>query len=155
MPEDVMRGDIMNVGVSTADEAEITLLIKNHFEGMRWTRDTSPDWKRFSSDFLPGASLFPAARPVQIRTLEAFIERMNGVAARTLHTFEEHTLGMQILVFGHIAVVLAASEMLENETETNHDISAYLLVKNEGKWLIAAHAWDKPTPERPVPDYLR
>ena len=28
----------MNVGVSTADEAEITLLIKNHFEGMRWTR---------------------------------------------------------------------------------------------------------------------
>ena len=145
----------MNVSVSKADEAEITLLIKNHFEGMRWTRDKPPDWRRFSSDFLAGASLFPAARPVQIKTLEPFLERMNGVAAQTLHTFEEHTLGMQILAFGTIAVVLAASEMFENETETNHDISAYLLVKNEGKWLIAAHAWDKAIAERPVPDYLR
>jgi hypothetical protein len=111
-------GVMMKVDVSTEDEAEITLLIKNHFEGMRWTRDIRPDWGRFSSDFLPGASLFPAARPVQIRTVKAFIERMN-------------------------------------DTETNHDISAYLLVKNEGKWLIAAHAWDKATAERTVPDYLR
>lgn len=155
VPEGAVKGEIMKVGVSAADEAEITLLIKNHFEGMRWTRDIRPDWERFSSDFLPGASLFPAARPVQIRTLEAFIERMNGVAAETLHTFEEHTLGMQILAFGNIAVVLAASEMLENDTETNHDLSAYLLVKNEGKWLIAAHSWDKATAERTVPDYLR
>jgi hypothetical protein len=115
-------GVMMKVDVSTEDEAEITLLIKNHFEGMRWTRDIRPDWGRFSSDFLPGASLFPAARPVQIRTVKAFIERMNGVAAGTLHTFEEHTLGMQIAAFGNIAVVLAASEMLENDTETNHDI---------------------------------
>jgi hypothetical protein len=145
----------MKVGASTADEAEITLLIKNHFEGMGWTRDIQPDWGRFSSDFLAGASLFPAARPVQIRTLEAFVERMKGIAAGALHTFEEHTLGMQILAFGNIAVALAASEMLENGTETNHDISAYLLVKNDGKWLIAAHAWDKATAERPVPDYLR
>ena len=133
----------MKVGVSTEDEAEIKLLIKNHFEGMRWTRDIRPDWGRFS------------ARPVQLRTVKAFIERMNGVAAATLHTFEEHTLGMQIAAFGNIAVVLAASDMLENDTETNHDISAYLLVKNEGKWLIAAHAWDKATAERTVPDYLR
>lgn len=151
----VMKGETMTVGVSATDEAEITALIKNHFEGLRWTQDTPADWKKFSADFLPGASLFPAARPVQIRTLDAFIERMNGVAAKTLHTFEEHTLGMQILAFGNVAVVLAASEMLENGTETNHDVSAYLLVKTDGKWLIAAHAWDKATAEQPVPHNLR
>lgn len=140
--------------ISKSDEEEIRALIKNHFEGMRWTVNTTPDWQDFSSDFLPGASLFPAARPVQIKTVQAFIDRMNGVAATTLHTFEEHTLGMQIHAFGNVAVVLAASEMLENGTETNHDISAYLLVKSEGKWLIAAHAWDKASEEMPVPEPL-
>ena len=58
-------------------------------------------------------------------------------------------------MFGNVAVVLAASEMLENNSEVNHDVSGYLLVKTEGKWRIAAHAWDKATKERPVPDNLR
>lgn len=141
--------------VSESDEKEIRDLIKNHFEGLSWTPDTSPDWDRFSRDFVPGATLIPSARPVQMKSVEDFIDRMNGVAASTLHTFEEHTLEMQILGFGNVAVVLAASEMLENKTETNHDISAYLLVKNEGKWFIAAHAWDKATEEMPVPEQLR
>jgi len=144
----------MNAGISKPDEEEIRALIKDHFKGMRWTPNTSPDWKRFSADFLPEASLFSAARPVQIRTLEAFIDRMNDVAGSTLHTFEEHTLGMEILGFGNIAVVLAASEMLENEVETNHDVSGYLLVKDEGAWRIAAHAWDKASEEMPVPEHL-
>lgn len=144
----------MVAAISESDEEEIRALIKNHFEGMRWTADTTPDWEKFSRDFLPGALLFSAARPVQIKTAQAFIDRMNGVAATTLHTFEEHTLGMQILAFGNVAVVLAASEMLENDTETNHDISAYLLVKNDGKWLIAAHAWDKASEDMSVPEPL-
>lgn len=147
--------DRMMTATSESDEEEIRGLIKKHFEGMRWTPDTSPDWDRFSRDFLPGATLFPAARPVQMRTVESFIDRMNGVAASTLHTFEEHTLGMQILAFGNVAVVFAASEMLENETKTNHDIGAYVLVKNEGRWFVAAHAWDKATEAMPVPEQLR
>lgn len=141
--------------ISESDEEEIKALIKNHFEGMCWSVDTTPEWDKFSSDFLPGASLFPAARPVQIKTVRNFIDRMDSVAASTLHTFEEHTLGMQVLAFGNVGVVLAASEMLENKTETNYDISAYLLVKSEGKWQIAAHAWDKATEVMPVPGKLR
>ena len=76
------------------------------------------------------------------------------LAAGPLHTFEEHTLGMNIQIFGNIAVVLAASEMLENETETNQDVSGYLLVKDEGTWSIAAHAWDQASEEKPVPKAL-
>jgi hypothetical protein len=68
-------------------------------------------------------SLFPAARPVRRQTLDAFIARMNGVAQGSLRSFEEKTLGMQVLVFGNVSVVLAASEMLENGTEVNHDVS--------------------------------
>jgi hypothetical protein len=62
---------------------------------------------------------------------------------------------MQVLVFGNVAVVLAASEMLENGTEVNHDVSGYLLLKDDGKWRIAAHAWDKANEQRPVPEHLR
>lgn len=137
------------------DETEIRALIGAHFNGLRWTPSTRPDWETFSADFLPDALLFPAARPAQARALGAFIERMNAVANGNLHTFEEHTLGMQILVFGNVAVVLAASEMLENETEVNHDVSGYLLVKSNGKWQIAAHAWDKATEQMSVPEHLR
>ena len=138
-----------------SDEEAIRARIGAHFDGMKWSPTTKPDWSKFAADFLPDASLFPAARPAQAKTLEAFIERMNGVAQGSLHTFEEHTLGMQVSVFGNVAVVLAASEMLENETELNQDVSGYLLVKTDGQWLIAAHAWDHATEQMPVPEHLR
>ena len=137
------------------DDSAIRALIAEHFEAMRWETGTDPDWDRFRKDFLPDAQLFGAARPVQMRTLEEFIERMKTVARKNLHTFEEHTRGMKILRFGNVAVVLAMSEMLENGEEENHDISGYLLVKSDGRWSIAAHAWDQASDENPVPEDLR
>ena len=145
----------MDIRKDTTDEEAIRALIGAHFEGMKWTPTAKPDWATFSADFLPESLLFPAARPVQARSLEAFIARMNDAAQTNLRTFEEHTLGMQILMFGNVAVVMAASEMLENETEVNQDVSGYLLVKSDGRWLIAAHAWDKATEQMPVPAPLR
>jgi hypothetical protein len=138
-----------------SDEVAIRALVGNHFEAMRWSPGEQADWATFAKDFVPGASLYPAARPVQPKSVGEFIERMKGVATRTLHTFEEHTRGMDILVFGNVAVVLAASEMLENSAEVNWDVSAYLLIKSDGEWRIAAHAWDKATDEKPVPEHLR
>ncbi len=144
----------MNNHEDTSDEKAIRSLIGDHFQGLKWTPSTQADWPAFASDFLPSASLYPAARPVQAKSLNAFIDRMNDVAQGSLHSFEEQTLGMQSLIFGNVAVVLAASEMLENETEVNHDVSGYLLVKNEGEWRIAAHAWDHASEQMPVPEHL-
>ena len=134
------------------DEKAIRALVGAHFRGLKWTPTAQADWSTFTADFLPDASLFPAARA---KTLDEFIERMNSVAQGSLRSFEERTLGMQILVFGNVAVVLAASEMVENETEVNHDVSGYLLVKNESEWRIAAHAWDHASEQIPVPEHLR
>lgn len=139
----------------SGDTRAIRTLIGAHFQGLRWAPGTSPDWDAFASDFLPDASLFPATRPVRRQTLEVFIARMDGVSQGTLRSFEETTLGMQVLVFGNVAVVLAASRMLENDTEVNHDVSGYLLVKSDGAWHIAAHAWDHATEQNPVPENLR
>jgi len=137
------------------DLQAIRRLIGEHFNGLRWTPDSRPDWAAFSVDFLPDALLVPAARPARRQTLDAFIARMNGVAQGKLRTFEEKTLGMQILRFGNVAVVLSASEMLENGTEVNHDVSGYLMIKTEGKWRIAAHAWDHASDQMAVPEVLR
>ena len=137
------------------DVRAIETLIGAHFQGLHWTPTTRADWTTFAADFLPDASLFPAARPVRRQTLDAFITRMDGVAQGTLRSFEETTLGMQILVFGNVAVILSASELLENGTEVNHDVSGLLLVKDEGKWRIAAHAWDHASEEMPLPEHLR
>ena len=138
------------------DQRAIRRLIGNHFSGLRWSEGTHPDWEAFTDDFLPDASLIPAARPARRQTLDAFVSRMQGVAQGSLRTFEEATLGMQILRFGNVAVVMAASEMLENAKEVNQDVSGYLLVKNDdGRWRIAAHAWDHATEQQPVPEHLR
>ena len=145
----------MIIREDNGDEKAIRTLIAAHFEGMKWSPETQADWSTFAADFLPEATLFPAARPAQARSLDAFIERMKSVAQGSLHSFEEHTRGMQILVFGNVAVVMAASEMLENGTEVNHDVSGYLLVKDEGEWRIAAHAWDQASEQMPVPEHLR
>ena len=146
----------MAVSDDTDDDVRaIEALIGAHFDALRWEPGARPDWAKFAADFLPDASLFPAARPARRRTLEAFIARMDGVAQGALRSFEEKTLGMRVLAFGNVAVVLAASEMLENGTEVNRDVSGYLLLKDEGRWRIAAHAWDKASDSRPVPEHLR
>ena len=137
------------------DEEAIRKLIGEHFEAMKWEPGADTDWDRFREDFLSEALLFGAARPVQARTVDGFVERMETVARKNLGSFEEHTRGMKILCFGNVAVVLAMSEMLENSSEVNHDISGYVLVKSEGRWSIAAHAWDQASDEKPVPDDLR
>ena len=145
----------MTILDENGDIRAIKTLIDAHFRGLRWTPTQHADWATFVADFLPDASLFPAARPVRRQTLDAFITRMNGLAQGTLRSFEETTLGVQILLFGNVAVALSASEMVENDTQVNHDVSGFLLVKDEGKWRIAAHAWDHATKERPVPEHLR
>lgn len=137
------------------DIRAIRTLIAAHFNGLRWTPDTRPDWAAFSADFLPDASLFPAARPARRQTLDAFITRMNGVAKGALRSFEEKTLGTRILQFGNVALALSASEMLENGSEVNRDVHGYLLVKSDGQWHIAAHAWDHANEQTPVPEDLR
>jgi len=140
---------------SDSDESQIRALIGGHFDALKWSPGTNPDWKTFSTDFLPQAQLFPAARPVQARSLDEFIERMNRLAQGSLQDFEERTLGMTIQRFGNVAVVMAGSEMLENGEDVNHDVSGYLLVKSEGRWRIAAHTWDKVLENNPVPEQLR
>lgn len=138
-----------------SDEDEIRALIGAHFDALGWEEGGLPDWDRFCADFHPDAALFGAVRPAVKRSLPEFVERMNGVASGgKLTTFKEYTQKMEVRVFGNIAVVCAASRLLENGTDVNHDVSGYLLVKSQGAWKIAAHVWDTVDETKPLPNWL-
>ena len=76
---------------------------------------------------------------------------MKSLSGSTLHDFQERALGGEIRIFGNVAVALVAGETRENGTDVNRDVSGYLLIKEGGRWLIAAQAWDKESPDRPIP----
>ena len=104
--------------------------------------------------FRPDASLYPAARPAQRQTVQAFVARMQGLAATKLRSFEEAVLGSEVHVFGNIAVALAACEMTENGGDTNRGVEALLLIKDAGVWRIVSQAWDRESESKPIPAHL-
>ena len=136
------------------DLRAIEALVARQFASLSWAPGESADWAAFAADFLPDASLYPAARPARRQTTAAFVERMKGLAGTKLRSFKEGVLGTEVRVFGNVAVALAACEMTENDAEVNRSVEMLLLVKTEGAWRIACQAWDAEGPSRPIPSHL-
>jgi len=136
------------------DVRAIERLIARQFGSLTWTPETSANWDAFAADFFPEASLYPAARPAQCQTVEAFVERMKGLAGTKLRSFHETVLGTEVRVFGNVAVALAACEMTENDGQVSRGVEMLLLLKNEGVWRIVSQAWDTESPSKPIPGDL-
>ena len=122
------------------DVRAIKGLIARQFGSLTWTPETSANWDAFAADFFPGASLYPAARPAQRQSVEAFVERMRGLAGTKLRSFHEVVLGTEVHIFGNVAVALAACEMTENDGQVNRGVEMLLLIKDEGAWQIVSQA---------------
>ncbi|WP_315918336.1 nuclear transport factor 2 family protein [Mesorhizobium sp. SP-1A] len=136
------------------DSEAVRLLVARQFASLSWNEGRTADWDGFSADFLPGAMLFPAARPVASRTVPEFVARMKHLSTTTLPALEEEVRGMRVTVFGNVAVAAVACAVVENHAAAEETVEMMLLVKNEGRWRIAAQAWDKAGPDNPVPDSL-
>jgi hypothetical protein len=121
---------------------------------MNWSRGASGNWAAFAADFFPGAALFPAARPARRQSVEGFIERMQGLAGTTLRSLRESVLGIEVRVFGNIAVAVAGCELTENDTEVNRGVEMLLLVRSEGAWQVVAQAWDTEGASQRLPAHL-
>lgn len=138
------------------DVAAIRQVMRDQFLSLAWSRAKDADWASFAGEFVPGALLFPAARPLAPQSVDQFMDRMKRLRAEVkLATFEETPLGCEVRVFGNVAVAFAGCEMLENGCTITRDVSATLLVRDNGVWRIAAQAWDMETEARPIPDDLR
>jgi hypothetical protein len=136
------------------DVRAIEALIGRQFASLTWTPDRPGDWDLFAADFFPDAALYPAARPARRQSVDAFVERMKGLAGTTLRSFDEVVLGTEVRVFGNVAVAVAACEMTENGERKNRGVEMLLLVKNEGAWRIVSQAWDGEGPAQPIPSSL-
>lgn len=138
------------------DEAAIRDLLADGFSAISWSADAPPDWQRFFAPYLPGALLFPSARPVTPTSAAPFQTRMSEQrASGAMVDFEEAMIAADIQVFGTIAVASASFRMRVNKGSASEGVNMYLLVKEGGAWKIAAVAWDSATPERSLPASLR
>ena len=133
------------------DVDAIKALIARQFESLCWQPGRPAAWDKFAGDFLAGAPLYPSARPAKAQSVSAFLERMQVLSDGALKTFHERVVGAEVRVFGKVAVAIAACETLENGSERNHSVEMLLLVKDGAGWKIAAQAWDKVTPDNPLP----
>jgi hypothetical protein len=83
----------METGEHQDDIRAIEALVERQFASLAWQPGTSADWSAFVADFFPGASLYPSARPAKRQGVEAFVERMKGLAGTELRSFHECALG--------------------------------------------------------------
>jgi hypothetical protein len=72
--------------MSSQDEEAIRAIIERQFGSLNWNPTTPANWGAFLEDFLPGASLYPAARPAKSQKPEEFVERMKGLATTKLRS---------------------------------------------------------------------
>jgi hypothetical protein len=134
------------------DVAAIKELVGAQFRSLAWTPDEDADWAAFAQGFFPGATLFPAARPVKPQTVDQFVERMRRLRSEgKLVSLEETPLGCTVSVGGNVAIAFAACEMLENGSTLTRDVSAIVLVRDSGTWRIVAQAWDVETESWKIP----
>jgi hypothetical protein len=56
--------------MNTENHEAISAIIERQFGSLNWSSTTSASWSTFLEDFLPGASLYAAARPVSPRSLK-------------------------------------------------------------------------------------
>ncbi len=125
------------------DQQQIQALIKKQFSSLKWDYDTNPEWQKFSKSFLDEAFLVPAKRPAEPKSVNSFIARMNMLRDEgKLNSFSEKPNSIFIKIIGNIAVAMAGCEMCENGSVFTQDISAFLLIKSENEWKIAAQGWD-------------
>jgi hypothetical protein len=137
---------------STNDDiSAIRELIRTQARRLSWAENRPADWDGFRSGFHPAAHMIASARPARPQSVDEFLGRMKDLSQGSLRSFAEKALGGKVFVFGNIAVALVAGETIENGRETNRDVSGYLLVKEDGRWRIAAQAWDKERPEQKIP----
>lgn len=138
----------------TKDQADdvtaIRDVIARQFASLSWNSERAGDWSGFARDFLPGATLLPALRPVAPRSVAEFVARMQALSAGALQSLEEQLLGVEVIAFGNVAVAAAACKMVENGQEAGESVEMLLLVKDEGQWRIAAQAWDKASDTNPA-----
>ncbi|MCY4560214.1 MAG: hypothetical protein OXF79_28420 [Chloroflexi bacterium] len=107
---------------------------------MKWSPESTADWRTVHRGFALGAQLWTARRPPAPQSAHDFASRLRGLREEGLDSFAEMGVGCHVWVIGNMTVAIAGREMVEGDSAVTRDISGYPLVKHEDVWRIAAQA---------------
>jgi hypothetical protein len=132
--------------------------------------DKLPDWDKVRAYFLPEAVIVLRTSPTALTafTLEGFIKdfvdfyerpykRGEATVVPKESGFTEKVVRMKAWEYGDMAhvLVLYEAQITGFPMAPQQGVDSWLLVRRDGRWLIAAATNEIVTPARPVPPELR
>ncbi|WP_347271264.1 hypothetical protein [Rhizorhabdus histidinilytica] len=138
--------------LTETDLAEIGAVLPRLYAAVGWSATKAPDWDVFRRCCHRQAVLVPmgsgAATPVP---LDAFVAGMEGQrASGAIRSFDEVELGHRVEGYGNLASV-RSSFVATIDGIDRRGVTFAHLVREEGRWLILAAAWENEREGAPLP----
>lgn len=134
-------------------------LVSALYDVISGAAEAERDWDRLRSMFWPGAKVrIPRPPPeggggIGEWDVEGFIDAGRAEYAET--GFWEREIWNRTERFGNIAHVLSTYESRvgsEQSEPVGRGINSFQLLRHDGRWWIAAIAFDTELPDNPIPD---
>jgi hypothetical protein len=147
--------DGMNARLSAADIEAIGSLCPRLYEAVGWDAGKAPDWAAFRACCHPDILIVPmgsgAAAPIG---LEAFIAGMEGQrTSGTVSELSEVETSRHVEGYANLASVRSTFVATINGIERRGVTFAHL-VREGGRWMIVATAWENEREGEPLPAEL-
>lgn len=142
-----------------ADVESPSALVEALYDVISGPAEEERDWDRLRSLFWPGARVRIPRPPAEGGEgigewdVEGFIEQGRSVFAES--GFWEREIWNRTERFGNIAHVLSTYESRvgsEDSEPAGRGINSIQLLRDDGRWWIAAIAFDVELPDNPIPD---
>lgn len=150
-------------GPSAVDRSEVDAVIGALYGAVSFNKGGEPDWPGLRSLFLEGAVLAQPRRGTQqleLLSVEEFVARFRADLASFEDRgtgFFERVAGSVCTTFGrtaHCRVVFEARFDPKSAAPVGRGVDDIQLVRNDGRWWIAAIATEYELPDRPIPGDL-
>jgi hypothetical protein len=137
-------------------------LVAEIYDLVSFEAGTRPDWDKVRALFIPEAVIVlrTSRDATTVFSVEGFVDDFVKFVEQTPAGdmgFTEKVLSMEPLVFGDIAHVLVLYEarITGSPRAPTQGVDSFSLIKQEGRWKIAAITNELPGADRPVPGVLR
>ena len=127
------------------DHAQIDRIMADLYESISGSDDSERDWDLCLSLFHPHAAVSPnvqEGRPRAVTTEEEFQAEARPRIAQL--AFFEWEVDRETVITGDVASVISyyqAAETPRGEPIIKEGVNHFLLIKDNGKWMIMATAW--------------